>query len=793
MTTNLGPWPGNLYPPVRAHATANITPFTYYDGLSFLEVLEALRAWLRETLIPGLDGIIEIVDGMIQDALENVEIDLEVMRQELNDALASIELTDTELRAYVDDVLQQVIDDSIELQAEVVKGIEKAVFGRVTLEDYLDGNTFREALLAALADVPDNGTIYIPSGDYTLDATVDWPVTKNVTIDGNNAKVVSSVSGYAFDFVGAYEAPVQVTDLLPTIIPQTTDGTTWTTSPMNAVTFNAGTVTGWRRGDIVKIVSDDALEGQRDQGTSNENPNSQGRYGQHMQVESAVGSMVTLIGDLREAGKYASNIRAARLPRGNRVTVRNLTVEMPSEYYTPGDQNAVSGIRFMDMYRPELSGFEIQGHNAAITFNSCYAYLCADNHVGLLRNRVAATAGGGRQNYGYGVIDIGSEYGKVTGNTFNQSRHGYTDDSGRGIADRDVGRYGRTFGTIVANNTAYACSNAPYDTHAHSDSVTFTDNAAASCNGGVQLRGIRHVVDGLTVRDAIGSAINIIDEGSAWGWSHSHVVSNVSIDGAETALVVRFHQGGPFDGERETRPIRLNNIHARRVIGHSAVLASSTVYADNVSLQLVGASDNGYGIFNLDGAEFVGRNIHVDVRGAGPMSHAVFRVQSGVLNVDDYSVRFDAESTPSNLLSTGTTSCILRHGWLTGRLSSASPTGNMLSWVTSAGLRPSQLAKSGAAVETSASHSLMAQDVDAPTAILLLNADGADRVVGGFANAPVDGQRMIIINTGAANTVTINHGAAANTQNRGSAAVVLAPNQEMEWVFYGVWRQLWAL
>lgn len=123
MTTNLGPWPGNMYPPVRAHATANITPFTYYDGLSFLEVLEALRAWLRETLVPGLDGIIEIVDGMIQDALENVEIDLEVMRQELNDALASIELTDTELRAYVDDVLQQVINNSIELQDAVLAGL----------------------------------------------------------------------------------------------------------------------------------------------------------------------------------------------------------------------------------------------------------------------------------------------------------------------------------------------------------------------------------------------------------------------------------------------------------------------------------------------------------------------------------------------------------------------------------------------------------------------------------------------------------------------------------------------
>lgn len=123
MTTNLGPWPGNLYPPVRAHATANITPFTYYDGLTFLEILSELRKWLSDILLPGLDGIIEIIDGMIQDALENVEIDLEVMREELNDALASIELTDKELRAYVDDVLQQVINNSIQVSDPVIAGV----------------------------------------------------------------------------------------------------------------------------------------------------------------------------------------------------------------------------------------------------------------------------------------------------------------------------------------------------------------------------------------------------------------------------------------------------------------------------------------------------------------------------------------------------------------------------------------------------------------------------------------------------------------------------------------------
>lgn len=123
MTTNLGPWPIDAYPPIRTHATANITPFTYYDGATFLEILSELRTWLSKTLIPGIDAVVDIVDGMINNALEGVEQDLAVMRQEVSDALASVAETDIELRGYVDDVLQQVINNSIELQDPVAAAL----------------------------------------------------------------------------------------------------------------------------------------------------------------------------------------------------------------------------------------------------------------------------------------------------------------------------------------------------------------------------------------------------------------------------------------------------------------------------------------------------------------------------------------------------------------------------------------------------------------------------------------------------------------------------------------------
>lgn len=125
--------------PVRTRATPNITPFTYRDGLSYLQVLEELRKWLRDVLVPEFGGIVEYVDDQIADMLAVVD-------QAIADNEQWTEQQIDDLTAYVDDAVQQIINSSIEVQDPVVAGLVRDA----------DSET-RKALDSANAEDIENG------------------------------------------------------------------------------------------------------------------------------------------------------------------------------------------------------------------------------------------------------------------------------------------------------------------------------------------------------------------------------------------------------------------------------------------------------------------------------------------------------------------------------------------------------------------------------------------------------------------------------------------------------------
>ncbi len=55
------------FPPERYN---NIIPFTYRDGLTYIQVLSSLREWLLETLIPHVDGEIERLANLTADQID---------------------------------------------------------------------------------------------------------------------------------------------------------------------------------------------------------------------------------------------------------------------------------------------------------------------------------------------------------------------------------------------------------------------------------------------------------------------------------------------------------------------------------------------------------------------------------------------------------------------------------------------------------------------------------------------------------------------------------------------------
>lgn len=62
----------------------NITPFTYRDGWTFLELVEGMRAYVRDTLVPGIDKNFEDLVSSFQDALDQIIADNDATVAEFN-------------------------------------------------------------------------------------------------------------------------------------------------------------------------------------------------------------------------------------------------------------------------------------------------------------------------------------------------------------------------------------------------------------------------------------------------------------------------------------------------------------------------------------------------------------------------------------------------------------------------------------------------------------------------------------------------------------------------------------
>lgn len=528
MTTNIGPWPLDSYPPIRAHATANITPFTYYDGLTFLEILSELRTWLSKTLIPGLDGIIGIVDGMIQDALENVELDLEAMRQEVNDALASIDVTDAELRAYVDDVLQQVINNSIELQDSVLAGIVadgESESGAALRDLFVQTDTIHynardhgvigdgvaddtQTMQALIDSVPEGATIYAPRGTTYL--TAGWEVAgKSVILDLSAAHLIQTAAKPIVEAWGEWE---------PFVLVGSVDA--------NRRTLTVADSSGLSAGDLVKIVSDDAMWDAR------VNVDGVPRQGQFTTITIVAGNQVTVNPPLED--EYLTNIRVARHVN-HHVEVRFGTSES-----APGGKFAQFRLHGLD--GPVLKGRILSGNGTGVSVHGCYM---ADVWI----NVADLPAGDG-----YGVILGGTELSNIRVNG-TRCRHTFSDGPGSNrtpVGSDDPNEYGRTMNNIVSGIST-ASSGSGVDTHHGSVGNTFLGMLVSGTAGnepGFSMRGRSHKLLSCSVEDA------------AWGYRFfdEHPVRP---EGAEQWASCEGHYMAGCSSRRTYRGIYVNLVNLK--------------------------------------------------------------------------------------------------------------------------------------------------------------------------------------------------------------------------------------
>lgn len=175
-----------LTPYTRAYGNlplTQITPFTYRDGLTFLQILNEFERWLRE-IVPEIDGILEgwsekyLAD---HEALENEIVNTKNQWQQLfDDFMADIVL---QLEALNDQAMSNLIRDKLSKT-------------RIALDEMLEDHAVIDArdhasIQSAVDLAHSTGRALMISGDFTTAALsdhiyeVDTIGQGTITVNGN--------------------------------------------------------------------------------------------------------------------------------------------------------------------------------------------------------------------------------------------------------------------------------------------------------------------------------------------------------------------------------------------------------------------------------------------------------------------------------------------------------------------------------------------------------------------------------------------------------------------------------
>lgn len=436
---------------------SSITPFTYSDAMTHLELLERLR-WYVFDLVDELNEILEefadSIEDDIQDAINFIINTLNEKIDEINQALedqtAEVEQLIEDLRQYVDDAVESIINNSIEVQDPVVAGLirDEESETRQALDDtyaFIDEfliNVTRhgvvgdgvtndtEALNQIIQDAPEHARIWAPPGTVSvLDEVV---VDKNVTLDYSQAKIIRNN-----DDVATIQARGEwvYTTAVNTV---GTDQKSTSLVVTDASEFGPG--------DVVKVYSDDHIPQDR----SGERG---GLMGEIFQVIDVVdGTTIRLAGKLHDT--MATNVRVTKMAK---VGPRILIGDADFNSNGTGAPTFEGGpmVAFDYTVDAEFDVHVTRSPHAAIRVNSAF------------RTRGKARVDWAPEDDGYGLSSGGGSKGGVYDITTYHARHSYTDNTGRrGNLTGEITGYGRPmFDDVVVHHYGGTRTGAGIDTH----------------------------------------------------------------------------------------------------------------------------------------------------------------------------------------------------------------------------------------------------------------------------------------------------------------------------------------
>lgn len=192
--------PGAVTPPYIPDYSPmpNITPFTYRDGLTYLQRMERLVKYINRVVVPWVQ---ENYDTLADTFVTQVNVLIDYFNEQIGD------LDGKSVEEAIDDLIDQVVNDSIQLQDPVMAAIVQdtnsvtrpaldtiyrqrinvQLHGAKGDSDYANGGTDDLAAInsAIAVAVATNKTLWFPkvANGYRVNGTVDIPGTINVIMD----------------------------------------------------------------------------------------------------------------------------------------------------------------------------------------------------------------------------------------------------------------------------------------------------------------------------------------------------------------------------------------------------------------------------------------------------------------------------------------------------------------------------------------------------------------------------------------------------------------------------------
>ena len=556
--------------------TTSVQPFTYKDGVTYLERLELLQRYINRVIIPyvnesyeelstevqnQVNALIEAFNSAVEAIInDTIEIQDPVIATLVNSATSETRIALNTL--YLD---QSEFDAAIEPLNDRVAELEKLTGGRVPVEYFGavgDGITDDTAslTLAINSGKPVKfaaGKNYLTSRIVANADHIDVDATgATITMNNSTTSVIQRVIGF--------DETVPVSSITSASEKIAVDGSS--VQPVYNIVLGISAPNNWVRGDILVIASDDGIPNVKTSGeTSTE------RAGAFLTVISVNGTDLKVSGRIDDAMTTA--IRIGKLKDINGFKWDGGTFDFTDAAFTGNGY-----VFFL------ANGFGASIKN--VTFNrvkSAAFYLRGllawhiDNVTVFHGVNTISTAA-----YGYGVANFGSQQGVLSNSHFYDLRHGYTNGgSGTVVGSGVLGYNGRPSDNIIDNCVAESCTAAGFDSHTQGLRETF--NACIVKNGelGIGLRGSHHYVSNCRVTNArIGVWVFDEEKGSPKG---------VTIDGlfavnVDNVFEIRCNQNSaaPNYLVKETTPFIVRNVTSINHKGRLAVIRNAIVVASNI-------------------------------------------------------------------------------------------------------------------------------------------------------------------------------------------------------------------